>query len=139
MQLAVFGLTLFCYSAPYDPIKFLIYSKILRSMSTFESEYLKHEKRPFYPGWHNQEAHAVPKEDRLRFNVSVPEWWRDYKPLRVLEMRISPMFAFLGRQFVDGREPSSALNREHIHCVAYADYCDRTLMSFVIRLFLHVS
>lgn len=48
---------------------------------------------------------------------------------------MSPLFAYLEMEFIDGREPSSSTIREHMYRVAFADPCDIVLIATLTRAF----
>lgn len=50
-------------------------------------------------------------------------------------MPTSPVFAFLRREFVDGRESGSSTIMGHLNRVACADHRVMVLMEFLTRLF----
>lgn len=53
----------------------------------------------------------MPNKDQSHLYAGVPESWNNYKPIRVLKLPTSPMITYLGREFLDVREPSLATIR----------------------------
>lgn len=45
-------------------------------------------------------------EEHRRLYVAVPKLWCDFKPCLALKVPTSLMFLYLGKAFVDGRDPS---------------------------------
>lgn len=115
-----------CYADFYDPVQFLLYSKLWRATIEFEYKNRADASGPFFHGFHNWEFYAVPKMER--FYVGVPEWWRDYEPCRGLEVPKSPALPYLRKEFVDGCKPSSTTIWDI--CVARSDHFVMMLMAF---------
>lgn len=72
---------------------------------------------------------TVPKKERLRLYVGVLKYWGQNEPRRASEVPTSPVFVYLGREFVDGREPSSSTIRGHLYRVACVDHCVKVSMA----------
>lgn len=116
-----FGAAYFCFCAPHDLMPFLGNSKLGWSTTNFEYKSRADGGRPFFLGWQNWMLHAVATKDHSRLYATVTEWLHNYKLFRALEVPMSPMIAYLKREFVGGREPSSSTIRGHMYRVACGD------------------
>lgn len=54
----------------------------------------------------------MPTKDCLRLYVAVPEYWCDYKQSHGLEVPMSPIYAYLERNFVEGHIPGLSTSRD---------------------------
>lgn len=45
-------------------------------------------------------------EEHRRIQVAVPDWWQPYKPFRAMAVPTSPMYMYLGHEFVERGEKS---------------------------------
>lgn len=57
----------------YHRLQFLSYSTLCWGTVKFECKIRADEERPFFLGFHNQKFYTVPKEERSRLYVGVPE------------------------------------------------------------------
>lgn len=104
--LPVVGLVYCFYSAPYDCLHLFRYSKLWWASIKVEYKNWTDNGGPFFLPWHIREFYAVSGKQRLGLYVCVSEWMGYCKPCPELEVRRSPMFAYMRREFVDGREQS---------------------------------
>lgn len=65
----------------------------------------------------------------------MPEYWGNYESDRATEVPISPLLAYVGREFVDGRKPNSSKIKRHLYSVACASYCVVWWMMILDRVF----
>lgn len=122
----------YCYSvATYRRSPFLKYSRLWRATIKFEYKNVTDAGRPVFLGWHNREFHTVSSEEHGWLCVSVPVWWRAFKPCRALEVSTSSMYLYLGGEFVDGRESSEATISVSLNHVAVADHFFKMSLSFL--------
>lgn len=78
----------------------------------------------------------MPKEKRWRLYVGVPKLLGDLKPCLALVVLKSSTLTYLGRKFVDGRNPKRITIRGHLYYVPCADHCVAVMMAFLTRVFL---
>lgn len=130
------GLAYCFYASPCDGMQELSYSKLWRATIKFEYKTRADEGGQFYLALHKQEFYAVPMKERLCLYVGAPKWWREQELCRTSEVQKSLLFAYLGRESVDGREPSSSTIRGHCFVWLAQTIVFLVLMPFFICAFL---
>lgn len=112
--------------------------KLLRATAAtikIEYKYRADKREPFFLGCHSRELFTRPKGECLGLYVGVSEWWGNYKLCRALGVQMSPIFSYLGIEFVDGREPTLSMIRRHRYCEACVNHYVAVLMAFLADVF----
>lgn len=77
----------------------------------------------------------MPERECLGSFVVALEWWGNYQPCRTCGVPTGPLFAYLGQEFVDGREQSLSGARAHLYKVACSNSFVAVLMAFLAPIF----
>ena len=91
-------LGLVCLSQPYDNMWYAHEGP--RSADhwggdiDFEWRMRTHSRRQLFVSWHNVEVHALHPADRPQVYATVPSWWGDYEPSRIINCPNPPFFSY---------------------------------------------